>query len=73
MFFLKTLIAALAILFAPIQGLYAYRKNTTVRLFYDLHWKDFYMDMEVWADTCADWKEEGFNSHAIPRRSSTWH
>jgi hypothetical protein len=71
--FLKTLVAALAVLFVPIQGRDTFRRNTTVRLFHDPHCKDFYMDMEVWADTCANWMGEGFNSHVVLRRGSTWH
>src|SRR4051812_43557353 len=68
MMFLKSILAVLLVAPPLVQGIIT---NTTVRLFFDRKCQDFYMDMEVWTDTCATWMDQGFSSHMILRRSST--
>jgi hypothetical protein len=69
MFTMFKLLKALLAVFIMAPMLVQGREKTWVRLFHDVACQDLYMDIEVWADTCADWIELGWGSHMVLRRN----
>jgi len=63
--FLTAIIMALVMAPAAVQG----RETTWLRLFHGLNCTEVYMDIEVWAETCASWIPQGWTSFMVLRRN----